>query len=316
MTERLPEHSASLMTEFTRLCARDFVTSLYPRSTGAFDNIWLVVPYDSALSVILHLFRQGAEPWKSARGLTRVSQHEDVASATWSVLSVMFRFQEHLTRVIGSGQKSLTTTEIDKMLEQCMVAAKTPGWLRPRIKTLMPGLINKAASGLGLLPLEGGQEDVYIKFVGKRGPFTLTGEELRNHRKQPRVTDFDLYMDDIPPNEQLFVRGRPMGIRKGEFLPYRVLRFLLTRVGRDVRYSELRTYLWTPAQLQSTQHTGRLIYEALERIRNVVSSSLEKSETQGLPWFQRSDVRGRIHVSEKLRTCLLTSSSSLPREFE
>ncbi len=306
----MPTTRDNNVIELVELLSRRLILTLFPDDSDCFDEVWERTLHaktiDDKTSYLLERRRPSAPDFTLPRSYTE----PDVHIASWNILTLMFQFHRKLQQI----DKNIGYSSIRRLLEDCVVELEIPEWLRPRTLELLPPLLYSGSPAsiaeetnpnLGIKP--------YVVYTGSQLPQDCDAADLLYYRNLASSYAFDCFFDDISPKKRVLVGQRDDLFNPGEGYPFRTLKYLLSRVGQDVTYRDLRLYLWSPVQFMRLRAPSRTIRDTIVHIRQQVTKAKLHSESDPSMWFQKTTIRGVIKVSSDLKSCLITTPSALVR---
>lgn len=281
---------------------------LFPQDNDCFDEVWEKTLHAKTVDDRMSYLLESLRPSVPSVTLPRSYTKPDVHVASWNILTVMFQFHKKLQYI----DKDIGYAAIKRLLEDCMVELDIPHWLRPRALELLPPLLHSNTE----FPIEEKTDlnlrtKPYVVYCGNDLPIDCDAAGLQFYRNLALSHHFDCFVDDVFPNKKVLVGQRENLFNPGEGNPFRILKYLLSRVGQDVTYKEVRLYLWSPVQFMCLHAPSRIIRDTVTHIRQQLAKAQVNSECDPNLWFQKTAVRGVIKVSSELNSCLITTPASL-----
>jgi hypothetical protein len=297
----------NLQTEAMITATYNFVADFFPRNTFNFDVLWREVFQGDSLQRLRTIVKERERPRTPRDTLVREYSAPNVEQASWSTLSVLFRLHDKLRRI----KREIGLEAIRNLLDDCAVEVGIPRWLHGRIITHLPAIVLHEFSDRQLIETSRDTEKPYVVYCGEDLPYDCDAAQLAKYRKIQQKSPFDIFIDDVMPNKLVQVKGEPGKFTPGRGLPYRIMKYLLSRVGREVSYTEIRNKMWSAQQCRETSGLSKIIHDKLDAIRRQLKRSAGVSEDEPDRWFQKTSVRGVVYVSKDLNSCLITTSSSI-----
>lgn len=287
--------------------AKGFMERCFPRNAFLFDELLKDVIHEGGLPKLADMIKARLRPRLRDDSLSKDYSLANIQDSAWSTLNILVRLQDKLR----SQKKSIGLEALRILIEDCIAEVDVPMWLHHRAIKHLPVLVLEGFVDKNLATEVTLADKPYVVYCGNDLPSDCDASDLLDFRKLGRKGHFDIYLNDIPRQREVLVRGEPDRFRPGNRLPYRMLRFLLSRVGREVSYTELRTILWSPSQIRERTGFSKIIHDRLAAIRKQLRESESVAENEPEKWFQKTTVRGVIYVWEGLNSCLITTPAKL-----
>lgn len=290
--------------------SREIISEDYRSDVYVFDDVWAKLATSKDLSEVQTRVRIHLEVSELAPRAHRAYEHDDVVSASWHTINVMCHLYDKIRRV----PKDMGDSALAELVDEAILETDTPRWLGGRLLNLVPRILRREQ----IIEAPGNElqqaSRPYVVYCGNELPVDCGMAELKKYRILARKNQFEIVMDDIGESRHIQIAGCFDLIRPGDGYPYRILRYLLSRVGRDVTYKDIRRQLWTESEVKSRKNLSRVIRDRIEHIRLQVRTQSDSLESEPAEWFQRTPVRGVIRVWADLNSCLMTTRSALRRK--
>ena len=284
-----------------------FVTDLFPDNNVSFDNLEVELLKGNSLERLRVIVIEQLQTHTAKQSLHKDYSTPNVEEATWNTLNVLFRLHDKLRLL----KQTVGLEAVTNLIEDCIAESETPSWLEQRIVTHLPLIVIQELCEHGRKEMRAAPDKPYVVYIGQGLPIDCDAADLKKYRLLGRQGHFDIFIDDVPPHRSVLVRGEPGKFTPGRGMPYKLLRYLLSRVGRDVSYTELRRSVWTLRQIRTMSGLSKTIYDRLSDIRCQLRKSSLVTEDEPDKWLKKTSVRGVVYVWENLNSCLITMPASL-----
>lgn len=227
---------------------------------------------------------------------------EEYEYNTFNVMKVIALVTEELKR----NQNNIN--QLQEIVISTTNRSDVPNWLKERLITYIPPLLFKKYSKELRNQSSSTKKEMYKVFLcGKIK--SMDKAELDSFMRKNTPDNFDMFIENTD-YVSIHIKGNSKIFRAGNYHPFNILSLFLQRLGKSLTYREIYHLAIKPFETTPPRDHSKKVYDYVKTIKRTINES-EEIDIDPDEWFKRDHNKGIIHVSESIKSCLITTDQDL-----